>query len=171
MTALLETFFGANWRTNLSGYLTLLLAAVAVKPELVDFLPEPWRGYVTGAATLFAFVSGTAFVANTKDAKVSGNGTDANPYQVPKSRSSGASRYVGMLVGGIFLGLGFLFLTGCASDRTRPPLRVEIPLGAESRYGSLLLAGGYLPPPDYAWLPDAPRAIAVGKAYLRPLLP
>jgi len=79
---LVEKILGANWRTNLSGWLTLLLGAIALKPDLVDFVPEPWRGYLVGIAGLFAFVTGAAFVSNAKDKQVTGNGSFREPYQV-----------------------------------------------------------------------------------------
>lgn len=69
---LIEQRFGANWRSNISGSVALVAAAIVTCPELIAFVPEPPRETIFGLAKLIAFVSGGAFVKVVKDAKVTG---------------------------------------------------------------------------------------------------
>lgn len=64
--------FGANWRTSLWGYITLICAAIVAVPTVIDFLPDSIENYVRGFAGLIALVSGGAFVRNVKDKSVTG---------------------------------------------------------------------------------------------------
>jgi len=72
MNTLFTFILGANWRTTLSGWITVLASAIAINPGIVAFLPESVRTYVTGMAGLVAVVSGGAFALNTKDKQVTG---------------------------------------------------------------------------------------------------
>ena len=78
----MNSILGANWRTTLSGWSAILASAIAIKPELVAFLPDTARSYVTGIAGLIAVVSGGTFAAQAKDRNVTG-GTVANDYTTP----------------------------------------------------------------------------------------
>lgn len=64
--------FGANWRTSLSGFILLCSGAIALKPDIVNFLPDNIKGYVIGVATFVVFVSGGTFVVSVKDKQVTG---------------------------------------------------------------------------------------------------
>ena len=64
--------FGANWRTTLSGWITILASSIAVNPGLVAFLPDAMRHYVIGMAGLLAVISGGTFAFHTKDRQVTG---------------------------------------------------------------------------------------------------
>lgn len=68
----MKTLFGANWRTSTWGIVTLVATAIAFKPDLIAFLPDSVEGIVSGIAGLIAFLSGGAFVLNTKDKQVTG---------------------------------------------------------------------------------------------------
>lgn len=69
---ILESTLGANWRTTLSGSLFVVAGGIAARPDLVGFLPDSIRGYVVGAATLTAFLSGGTFATLAKDKQVTG---------------------------------------------------------------------------------------------------
>ena len=71
----MNTLLGANWRTTLSGWITVLASAIAINPGIVAFLPETLRSYVTGIAGLVAIVSGGTFAYNAKDKQVTGSST------------------------------------------------------------------------------------------------
>jgi hypothetical protein len=71
----MNTLLGANWRTTLSGWITVLASAIAINPTIVAFLPETLRSYVTGIAGLVAIVSGGTFAYNAKDKQVTGGST------------------------------------------------------------------------------------------------
>ena len=73
----MNTLLGANWRTTLSGWITVLASAIAINPNIVAFLPETLRSYVTGIAGIVAIVSGGTFAYNAKDKQVTG-GTVTN---------------------------------------------------------------------------------------------
>lgn len=65
-------FFGANWRTSSTGLLTLITAAIALQPSLVEFLPDSVEGYVVGISKFVVFISGGAFALSAKDKNVVG---------------------------------------------------------------------------------------------------
>ena len=50
----MNTVLGANWRTTLTGWITVLASAIAVNPSLISFLPESSRNTITGIAGLIA---------------------------------------------------------------------------------------------------------------------
>jgi len=68
----MNTILGANWRTTLTGWITVLASAIAVNPSLISFLPESARNTITGIAGLIAIVSGGTFAYNAKDKQVTG---------------------------------------------------------------------------------------------------
>ena len=80
----LESLLGANWRTTLTGWITVAASAIAIKPELVAFLPDPPRGWITGTAGLIAVLSGGTFAAQAKDRQVTGG---TMPNDPPASHS------------------------------------------------------------------------------------
>ena len=79
----MNTLLGANWRTTLFGWIAVIASAIAVNPDLIAFLPETIRGYVTGFAGVLAVAFGGTFAAQAKDKNVTG-GTVPND-----SKSSG----------------------------------------------------------------------------------
>ena len=72
MNTFFTFIFGANWRTTISGWITVLASSIAVNPGLVAFLPDATRNYVTGMAGLLAVISGGTFAYHTKDKQVTG---------------------------------------------------------------------------------------------------
>jgi len=85
MNTLFTLLLGANWRTTLSGWITVLASSIAINPGLVTFLPESVRTYVIGMAGLLAVVSGGAFALNAKDKQVTGGSVqnDTNSQSLP----------------------------------------------------------------------------------------
>lgn len=79
----MEKMFGVNWRTSLSGYITVAAVAIAANPLSIDFLPDELEKYIKGIAGLIALVSGTAMVRNAKDRNVTG-GTIASTNEAVK---------------------------------------------------------------------------------------
>ncbi len=69
---------GTNTGTTIVGYVLMVFGAIALKPELIDFLPEAVRMYVEGIATLIAFVAGGTFVQTVKGRNVTGGTVPAN---------------------------------------------------------------------------------------------
>ena len=54
-------------KTTLYGFLTNTFLAIAIKPDLVDFLPPAISEYTKGFAVLFAFVFGYMKSKHTPD--------------------------------------------------------------------------------------------------------
>jgi hypothetical protein len=82
-----ETLFGPNWRTTLSG---LSATAAAITVALFALPTDIWKEpKVWVPAVLFA-IARTIQDVNTKDARVSGNGTLSAPTQI--DRGDGTSR-------------------------------------------------------------------------------
>ena len=105
----IESLLGANWRTSVTGWITVAASAIAIKPELVAFLPDPPRGWITGAAGLIAILSGGTFAAQAKDRQVTG-GTVPNDDPVLGVGNS-ARRIVPLIALAL---LPVSALTGCA---------------------------------------------------------
>ena len=101
----MNTILGANWRTTLSGWIAVIASAIAINPNLVAFLPETLRGYVTGIAGLLAVVSGGTFATQAKDRNVTG-GTVANDSG--KSGTSNIAPVIALIL------LPLFALSGCA---------------------------------------------------------
>jgi hypothetical protein len=101
----MNTILGANWRTTLSGWIAVIASAIAINPNLVAFLPETLRGYVTGIAGLLAVVSGGTFATQAKDRQVTG-GTVANDSG--KSSASTTAPVIALIL------LPLFALSGCA---------------------------------------------------------
>ena len=98
----MNSILGANWRTTLTGWITVLASALVIKPDLVAFLPEPVRNYVLGFAGIVAVVSGGTFAVQSKDRNVTGG---TIPNDVPRP---GALPLV------LFALLPVFTLSGCA---------------------------------------------------------
>jgi hypothetical protein len=75
----MEKIFGPNWRTTVSGWITTLAAAIAIRPELIAFLPDKFEDTVSGVAELIAFVAGGTFAAVSKDRHVTGGTVPQTP--------------------------------------------------------------------------------------------
>ena len=45
---MMTTFLGANWRTTVTGWITVLASAIAMNPKLIAFLPEHVRNRSLG---------------------------------------------------------------------------------------------------------------------------
>ena len=104
----MNTLFGANWRTTLSGWVAVLASAIAINPGLVDFLPEWLRSYVTGIAGLMAVVSGGAFAIHAKDKRVTGGSV---PNDCKPSANSGTAKITPLIAVAL---LPLVTLSGCA---------------------------------------------------------
>lgn len=117
----MKNLLGANWRTSLSGIVTLLAAAIYANPASVSFLPPDIAKNVVGIAGLIALASGGAFALVAKDAAVTGSGPGATaaptvpPVALPPSAPAPAQ---GPILGRKAIGtlaiLGILFIQGCA---------------------------------------------------------
>ena len=103
----MNTLLGANWRTTLSGWIAVLASAVAINPNIVAFLPEPLRTYITGIAGVVAILSGGTFATQAKDRNVTG-GTVAN--------DGASARQINPLIAAALLPL--FALSGCAWAQT-----------------------------------------------------
>lgn len=57
-----------NLKTTITGWIAVLSAAIAAKPDLVEFLPDDIRAKVVGISGLIAVTSGMAFSVAAKDA-------------------------------------------------------------------------------------------------------
>jgi hypothetical protein len=68
----MDKIFGPNWKTTVAGWITALAAAIAVKPDLIAFLPDSFEKTVSGIAGLIAIVAGGTFAAVAKDRSVTG---------------------------------------------------------------------------------------------------
>lgn len=69
---LMGKIFGANWRTSLTGLLTLVTGAISFKPELINWLPQKWQVAIVGFSNFVVFISGGAFALAVKDKQVVG---------------------------------------------------------------------------------------------------
>ncbi len=78
----LITFIGPDYRTTISGNLTLLCAGVALYPEITSWIPCPYGDYVRGIAGVFTFVFGSKFSKAAADSK---KNTDNKPKAVKKT--------------------------------------------------------------------------------------
>jgi hypothetical protein len=103
----MNTLLGANWRTTLFGWIAVIASAIAINPDLVAFLPEAIRSYVTGFAGVLAVAFGGTFAAQAKDKNVTG-GTVPN--------DSKSSNNIAPLIGLVLLPL--FALSGCAWVQT-----------------------------------------------------
>lgn len=66
---------GANWQSSLSGYVSMAAFAIHEKPQLIQWIPEPTRGFVWNL-TEYIFVGGFLLMANRmKDKNVTGGNT------------------------------------------------------------------------------------------------
>jgi hypothetical protein len=76
MKTMLSKIFGPNWRSSISGILTVVAVSTAMSihmdPSLVSFLPDDIKNYILGISRIIAVVSGIIFSLTVKDAKVTG---------------------------------------------------------------------------------------------------
>lgn len=110
--SLLESIFGPNWRTTVSGLCTtgsgLLLVVLA-------FPPSVWQDYHVWIPLLLGTIAKTVKDCNTKDAAVTGNGTPNEPNKVAQSDGSNkvlAPTSVALLLLGAFFSFS---VSGCAN--------------------------------------------------------
>jgi hypothetical protein len=75
----MDKVFGPNWKTTVYGWITALSAAIAVKPDLIAFLPDSFEKTVSGIAGLIAVVAGGTFAAVAKDRNVTGGTVAQTP--------------------------------------------------------------------------------------------
>lgn len=88
MTKILTSTFGANWWTSLWGYIALATAAIALKPDIISFLPDFMEPTIVGISTFITFVSGGVFVAGVKSKNVTGGTVQQTSDGAVASRSS-----------------------------------------------------------------------------------
>ncbi len=76
MKTMLSHIFGPNWRSSISGILTVVTVSTAMSihmdPSLASFLPDHVDNYIVGISRILAVVSGIIFSLTVKDAKVTG---------------------------------------------------------------------------------------------------
>src|SRR4051794_21359595 len=82
---ILQSIFGPNWRTTVSGSITAIAGVIAANNSLVSFLPESSRLPVTCICSLITAVAGVTFARMAKDRNLSGNGTENEPYKVAQA--------------------------------------------------------------------------------------
>ena len=109
----MNTILVANWRTTLSGWIAVIASAIAINPNLVAFLPEAIRNYVTGLAGIVAVVSGGTFASQAKDKCVTG-GTVQNDTN-PSANDTPTRRITPLIVAAL---LPLFALSGCAWVQT-----------------------------------------------------
>lgn len=68
----MNKLFGANWKTSISGLVTVAATVISAKPDLIAFLPDSIEGTTSGIAGLIAAISAGYFALNTKDKNVTG---------------------------------------------------------------------------------------------------
>jgi hypothetical protein len=68
----MSKIFGANWWTTLWGWITLAAGAIAMKPDVIAFLPDSWEPTISGVAGLITLVAGGVFAAGVKSRRVTG---------------------------------------------------------------------------------------------------
>lgn len=75
MSTLLFKLFGQNYKTGASGVLAIVLGGVielANQIELLNFIPDPAKGYIVGITKVLALFAAAYFVFQTKDKDVTG---------------------------------------------------------------------------------------------------
>ena len=70
--ATLTRIIGVNWRTTVSGFLTILAGFILTSPESFAFLPDFIESWVTFGAKVILLPAGTSFAALAKDSVVTG---------------------------------------------------------------------------------------------------
>ena len=75
----MDKIFGPNWKTTVFGWITALAAAIAIKPDLIAFLPDSFEHTVSGIAGLIAVVAGGTFATVAKDRSVTGGTVPQTP--------------------------------------------------------------------------------------------
>jgi hypothetical protein len=68
----MSKLLGANWWTTLWGSITTVAAAIAIKPELIAFLPDNYEPTVSGIAVFIFVLSGGVFAHGVKSKNVTG---------------------------------------------------------------------------------------------------
>lgn len=68
----MSKIFGANYWTTLWGFITVGAGAIAVKPELIAFLPDAWEPTVKGLAGFITVIAGGVFSVGVKSKNVTG---------------------------------------------------------------------------------------------------
>lgn len=121
---LLERFFGANWRSSVTGLGTAifgLLAFVSALPytmgEVADILPPEWKPRIAIASAIAAAILKALQGGVSKDAVVTGNGTVFEPNKV--ADANGSNRTLAPLV--LALLLPAFLLTGCTQTGAKLP--------------------------------------------------
>jgi hypothetical protein len=66
---------GANWKTSLSGYVTILAYFVHDKPQVIQWIPEPTKGILWNAAEWIFLGGFLAFAKQVKDKNITGGMT------------------------------------------------------------------------------------------------
>lgn len=68
----MKKLLGANWWTTLWGGIATVCGAIAVKPEILAFLPDQYESTVANAALFVTVVSGGVFAHGVKSKEVTG---------------------------------------------------------------------------------------------------
>ena len=112
----MNTILGANWRTTLSGWIAVIASAIAINPNLVAFLPDAARNYVTGLAGIVAVLSGGTFATQAKDKRVTGGNI---PNDATPAANDTPTRLIASLI--VVALLPLFALSGCAWVQSHKP--------------------------------------------------
>lgn len=74
---------GVNWRTTISGIITVLSGFILTSPEAIDFLPNAIQSYLELFAKISMIVAGGSFAILAKDKHVTG-GVEAATSEAKK---------------------------------------------------------------------------------------
>jgi|SRR5438128_3647514 len=64
--------FGANYRTSISGYITILAYFIHDKPQVIQWIPEPTKGILWNLSEWIFLGGFIAFAKQVKDRNVTG---------------------------------------------------------------------------------------------------
>jgi hypothetical protein len=89
MKTLLESTFGANWRTTVTGIGTAVFSALTVLAalpytlgEVATVIPSEWKEKVVVISATAAFILKVWNAMASKDARVGGTGAPLDPHRV-----------------------------------------------------------------------------------------
>lgn len=67
--------FGANYKTSMSGYITIVAYLIHDKPQIIQWIPEPAKGVIWNVSEYIFLGAALAFAKQVKDKNVTGGST------------------------------------------------------------------------------------------------